>query len=92
MDYANGYSLNVLLGIRNGPISELEAQAIVKELAKGLVNLQERKILHRDININNVVLHFPALEPKPDDLLRPREYFERIKQQRKTILRGTLLD
>ena len=39
MDYANGYSLNILLGIRNGPISELEAQAIVKELAKGLVNL-----------------------------------------------------
>ena len=68
MDYANGRNLNALLGERNGPLSEAEAQAIVHKLANGLADLQNKKIMHRDININNVVLHFPRLEPTPEDL------------------------
>ena len=39
MDYANGYNLNSLLGSRNSPLAEAEAQAIIRELAKGLADL-----------------------------------------------------
>ena len=80
MDYANGYNLNSLLGQRNGPLAEAEAQGIIKELAKGLADLQSKKILHRDININNVVLHFPSLDPSQEDLMKPKEYCKRLRR------------
>ena len=69
MDYANGLTLNQLLNKRtNLNISEPEAREIVRQLSIGLNSLKSRGVMHRDININNVVLHFPSLEPTQQDL------------------------
>ena len=69
MDYANGLTLNQLLNKRtNLNISEPEAREIVRQLSIGLNSLKSRGVMHRDFNINNVVLHFPSLEPTQQDL------------------------
>lgn len=67
-DYANGLSLNRLMGERNRPLREAEVQKIIKKLAKGLDVIYQLKIIHRDLNINNVCLHIPVLEPKEEEL------------------------
>ena len=62
-DYVNGGCLNNVIACRENPLSEIEVQKIVQKLARGLNAMYERNIMHRDLNINNVMLHFPDLEP-----------------------------
>ena len=91
MDYANGLSLNQLLNIRYYEIPEPEAREIIKLLSYGLASLKSKEIMHRDININNVVLHFPSQEPTEQDLLDPRDYYNRLKVKIDHILRTDLM-
>ena len=37
----------------------------------GVNAIYEKEIVHRDININNVMLHFPDLEPSEEELQDP---------------------
>ena len=72
--FANALNLNHLLGIRGGAIEEREAQIIIQKLAKGLKILYDKRIIHRDLNVNNVMLHIPELEPDEVDLMDLEEY------------------
>ena len=67
-DYANGGCLNNVIAIRSNPLSEQEVQMILWKLAQGLNAIYERNVVHRDLNINNVMLHFPDLEPTEGEL------------------------
>ena len=62
MTYANGYSLQKLLDILEREMTELETYHIIKKLVKGLVGLKKDGIIHRDLNQNNVLLHFPKFK------------------------------
>ena len=55
MDYANGNSLYKA----SWSFSELEIHRITKRLLKGIKAMQDENIIHRDINVNNVLVHFP---------------------------------
>ena len=46
--------------------------------------MYERNILHRDLNINNVMLHFPDLEPNHEELQDPRlfKYIDLLRNKR----------
>ena len=70
-DLVNGGNLNYVLGCREFPLTEREVQLIMKKLAEGLNMIYKKQIIHRDININNVMLHFPDLEPSDDELQDP---------------------
>ena len=86
-DFANGVSLSRLLGARGGPLREEEAQKIMKKLVKGLNTIYQLKIIHRDLNINNVVLHIPMLEPSLDDLKDTRKYLDNLYAKRQEHFR-----
>ena len=36
---------------------------MIIKLSKSLNMIYEKNIIHRDLNINNVMIHFPELEP-----------------------------
>ena len=42
--------------------------------------MYENSIIHRDLNVNNVMLHFPDLEPSPKHLKDPR-IFAKLKKK-----------
>ena len=63
--------MNNIIACRETPLSEIEVQKIVQKLARGLNSMYERNIMHRDLNINNVMLHFPELEPTDEELQDP---------------------
>ena len=65
---------------------------IIKQLCYGLASLKSREIMHRDININNVVLHFPSLEPTQQDLLNPTDYYANLQGKVIHILRVELMN
>jgi serine/threonine protein kinase len=57
-ELCNGGDLEKLLRMRSR-ISEEESRLILIELAKGLQELHSKGILHRDLKLANVLLHFP---------------------------------
>ena len=65
-DYANGGSLLQLLQTKTTcgqVINEKEAQKIIYLVAKSLNGIFKKGIIHRDLNVKNVMLHFSSLEP-----------------------------
>ena len=52
---------------QRGYLCQEEARIIIRQLVKGMQYLQSMKILHRDIKLADVMLHFPTI-PKLDEL------------------------
>lgn len=69
-EYSNGLSILDLLNyrIKNGvgPLNEKEANLLLKQLIAGVKDLYRCEVVHRDLNIKNVLIHFPDLEPKEE--------------------------
>ena len=62
-------------------MQEKEVQQITLKLARALKSMYDKKIFHRDLNINNVMLHFPDIEPRKQDL-QDENILHRIDAQR----------
>ena len=67
-EYINGGSLNSIIAARETELGEVEIQNILWKIADGLNELYKRNIVHRDININNIMLHFPDIMPTGTEL------------------------
>lgn len=52
---------------QRGYLCQEEARIIVGQLVEGMQYLQSMKILHRDIKLADVMLHFPSI-PNLDEL------------------------
>ena len=59
---------------------------ITKKLCKSLNATYQLGIIHRDLNINNVLLHVPAIERTEEDLQSP-DLFSNMIQMRKMLLK-----
>lgn len=42
-------------------MKENEAKIVLRQILKGLEKIKERNIMHRDLKLPNVMLHFPEL-------------------------------
>jgi serine/threonine protein kinase len=51
-----------------GLLSEHECKLIIQQLALGVKDMYDLQIVHRDINIKNVLIHFPDLDLSEDEL------------------------
>ena len=67
-EYVNGGSLNSVIAARETQLTESEIQCILRKVTDGLNELYKRNILHRDININNIMLHFPDIMSTTEEL------------------------
>jgi hypothetical protein len=54
--------------------TEREAQLIVAQLVLGCKALFDKEVVHRDLNIKNVLIHYPGMELKGEEL--QRYYYE----------------
>ena len=73
--------MNNFLSHRESQMQEKEVQQITLKLARALKSMYDKKIFHRDLNINNVMLHFPDIEPRKQDL-QDENILHRIDAQR----------
>ena len=67
-DYCNGYDLGVLLKVR-GRIRQEEARVILKQVVQGNRDVWQLGIVHRDMKLANILLHFPD-KPELEGLTR----------------------
>ena len=61
-DYSNGGALSSI----GRCLSEKEIRLVITRLLDGLQILHQKRIIHRDLNQSNVLLHFPELEQSDD--------------------------
>lgn len=58
IEYANGGSLQTLLNMHKR-FSERVARKILKQIVNGLVAMYDAEIMHRDLKLDNILIHFP---------------------------------
>lgn len=58
IDYCNGSDVGQLIKLRK-TITQLEVKAILKQVVRGCRDIWALNIIHRDIKLANVLLHFP---------------------------------
>jgi serine/threonine-protein kinase ULK2 len=61
MEYCNGGDVEGFLKARGGYLPEVEARLILKQIVKGLQGIKQQNVMHRDLKLANVLVHFPAL-------------------------------
>ena len=70
MEFSNGCSLSELLISKKVkyPFLEAEVNLVIRQVVQGVKALYEKTIVHRDLNIKNVLIHFPELQPNTKEL------------------------
>mmetsp|Transcript_119621 Transcript_119621/g.166864 ORF Transcript_119621/g.166864 Transcript_119621/m.166864 type:complete len:124 (+) Transcript_119621:325-696(+) len=68
MDYCNGGDLEKLRAARGGRFTEIESRLILRQLVNGLSAINEKKVIHRDLKLPNILVHFPELSLSPDEI------------------------
>jgi serine/threonine protein kinase len=58
MEYCNGSDLAVLLNVRK-QITQAECSLILRQVVKGLIEIWQLHMIHRDMKLANILLHFP---------------------------------
>ena len=58
MEYCNGSDLAVLLGVRK-QLTQREVSLILRQVVKGLIEIWQLHMIHRDMKLANILLNFP---------------------------------
>lgn len=58
-EYCNGGNLKQFINLYRGKMNEKVAKVILKQIAQGLSYLNEIDVVHRDLKLENILLHFP---------------------------------
>ena len=61
LEHCNGGDLDCLLKARRGYLTEPEVRLILKQLVLGLLAIKEKNVIHRDLKLSNILMHFPTL-------------------------------
>lgn len=67
LDYCNGGDLASFINVV-GRVNEKEARHIIVQIIEGMIHLHGLKVLHRDLKLANILLHFPQMVGKEDQI------------------------
>ena len=65
-ELCNGGDLEKLKTLRGGRFTEMEARIVIQQLVKGFKDIYRLEVMHRDLKLPNILVHFPEY---PHDLV-----------------------
>ena len=63
MELCNGGDLANLCTVRGGYLRENEARVLLCQIVKGIGAIKDKHVMHRDLKLPNIMLHFSLLPP-----------------------------
>ena len=88
MELCNGCDLANLCKIRGGYLRENEARMLLCQILKGIAAIKDKQVMHRDLKLANIMVHFPILPP--DALIDPKfnlkKFVEEAKLDSKSVI------
>lgn len=60
-EFCNGGDLNNLRKVVGGYFKEGDARIFLQQIVKGLEAIKDKQIMHRDLKLDNIFVHFPNL-------------------------------
>lgn len=70
LDYCNGGDLQSFIN-HIGRVQEADARAVILQMIQGMIHLHTLNVLHRDLKLANILIHFPAMVGK-EELITPQ--------------------
>lgn len=70
MEFCNGGDLESLKSIR-GKFTEFEARTILQQLVNGFKDIYKMNVIHRDLKLANILIHFPNEDFTFPEILDP---------------------
>lgn len=64
MEFCNGSDLKELMEVRQWKLSPAIVQIIMRQLVNGFNDMMSVLVIHRDLKLQNIMLHFPGLSDK----------------------------
>ena len=64
MEFCNGSDLKELMEVRQWKLSPNIVQIIMRQLVNGFNDMMSVLVIHRDLKLQNIMLHFPNLSDK----------------------------
>ena len=61
MELCNGGDLDNYRKVRGGFLKEKEARLILRQIMLGIAAIKEKEVMHRDLKLPNVMLHFDKM-------------------------------
>jgi serine/threonine protein kinase len=61
MELCNGGDLENYTKVRGGFLKEKEARLILRQIMLGIAAIKEKDVMHRDLKLPNVMLHFDKM-------------------------------
>ena len=60
-EFCNGGDLSGFMKQKGGYLKEPEARILLRQLVKGMAAISNQNVIHRDLKLPNILLHFPDL-------------------------------
>ena len=67
LEYCNGGNLDDLMNAKGYQVTGWVIHKIICQLVQGLHDMMQHNIIHRDLKLENIMIHFPQ---HTDDLLQ----------------------
>ena len=65
LEYNNGGDLATLIGLKK-KLNEEDARLVVSQILNGMKHLHNLNVLHRDLKLANILIHFPDMVGKEE--------------------------
>ena len=59
LEYCNGGDIEELMKVKKWQISLNSIQKIMKQLVTGMNDMMKVNVIHRDLKLENIMMHFP---------------------------------
>jgi serine/threonine protein kinase len=87
MELCNGGDLDNLKKVRGGYLPEIEARIILQQMVKGLAVIKDKNVIHRDLKLANILVHFKEFKDSENDYLLQRAHGKHTDFKLETYLK-----
>ena len=85
VEFCNGGDLRQLMDAKGGQLDEKLVKIVMKQVAEGIKHLHDQKSMHRDLKLDNIMIHFPGYDKESGPETVTTSYLKEFDCQKSPI-------